>query len=68
MSLPRSDDHIPWERLLVIGAVAFLLGALFGCENPAALQCNLTGADTSKMAIPNTTDSVTIIVTTEWCE
>ena len=64
----RRDESIPFERILVICALGFLLGVLFGCDNPAALQCNLTGADTSKMAIPNSTDSVTIIVTTEWCE
>jgi hypothetical protein len=55
-------------RLFLGCVLAFLLGALFGCESPTGLQCELTGADTTKMAIPNSTDSVTVIVTTEWCE
>jgi hypothetical protein len=55
-------------RLFLGCVLAFLLGALFGCESPTALRCELTSADTSKLAITGTTDSVTIIVRTEWCE
>lgn len=68
MTNHRRDESIPSERILVICVLGFLLGVLFGCKPPTALSCNLTGADTSKMLITGTTDSVTIIVTTEWCE
>ena len=66
----RRDESIPFERILVICAIGFLLGVMFGCTNPAApLVCDVTGSDTTR-AMPSgwAGDSITIIVTTEWCE
>lgn len=66
----RRDESIPFERILVICVLGFLLGVLFGCTNPVApIVCSVTGSDTTR-SMPSgwTGDSITIIVTTEWCE
>lgn len=68
MTNHRRDESIPFERILVICALGFLLGVMFGCGNPTApVVCRVTGADTSRVALANG-DSVTVIVKMEWCE
>lgn len=65
---PSSPKHNT-QRILAICLVGFLLGVLFGCQNPTGIVCSVTGSDTAR-AMPAgwTGDSITIIVTTEWCE
>lgn len=63
----RRDESIPFERILVICALGFLLGVLFGCGAPTApVVCKVTGADTSRVVVAG--DTLTVIVKTEWCE
>lgn len=60
------DDRIPFERVLMLCALGFLLGILFGCTPPTAVTCRITGADTSRALVG--TDSMTVIVTSRWCQ
>ena len=55
-------------RILRIMALAFAAGVvLAACENPNAVRCTVTGVDTLRVPSSLGTDTLTVIVRTEWC-